>query len=95
VPDYYREFTALANRVYGVSSYALLDYFLSSLNPDIRRDVIAQDPTSMIHAVSLAKLYEEKYTPNASTTTVSQTHKTTSLPPLLPTPTNIQPNQPR
>jgi len=62
VQDYYREFTALANRVYGVSPGALLDCFLSSLNPEIRKDVIAQDPTSMIRVVSLAKLYEENYT---------------------------------
>jgi len=106
VQDYYREFTALANRVYGVTPYALLDYFLSGLKPEIRRDVIAQDPTSMIRAVSLAKQYEEKYNPSQHTqlsnlyskpptTIVSQTHKTTSLPPLLPTPSSMQPNQPK
>ncbi|KAJ1388306.1 hypothetical protein SESBI_39217 [Sesbania bispinosa] len=101
VHDYYAKFTALSNRVYGVSTDALLDCFISGLKPEIRRDVIAQTPTSLLRSVSLAKLYEEKYTskpkpyhpiyfPKPPTTTsnfpMSQTHKSTNFPPLLPTP---------
>lgn len=61
VHDYYVQFTALANRVQGISSEALLDFFVGGLKPDIRRDVIAQSPVTLIRVVSLAKLYEEKY----------------------------------
>nr|KYP65516.1 hypothetical protein KK1_011752 [Cajanus cajan] len=106
VQEYYKEFTALANCVYGVNPDALLDCFLSGLQPDIRRDVIAQAPNSMIRTVSLAKLYKEKYSPQHRTFqthsltknpsySINQTHKTTSLPPLLPTPTSNQPTQPQ
>jgi len=65
VQDYYREFTALAlaNRIQGIIADALPDCFLSDLKIDIQRDVIVQNPTSWLHAVSLAKLFEEKYLP--------------------------------
>ena len=97
VQDYYREFTALANCVQGITANALLDCFLSGLKIDIRRDVIAQNPTSLLHAVSLAKLFEEKYLPKQKTTlthpypkyqssSLAQTTKSTSLSPLLPNP---------
>nr|KYP46439.1 Transposon Ty3-I Gag-Pol polyprotein [Cajanus cajan] len=101
VQAYYVQFTALANRVQGVTQEALLDCFVGGLKPDIRRDVIAQSPPSLLRTVSLAKLYEEKYTikpkPFSSsffqknqTTNTNQTTpqslKSTSLPPLLPSP---------
>lgn len=61
VSDYYREFNALANRVYGVSNEAFLDCFLSGLQNEIRRDVLALSPVSLPKAFALAKLFEEKY----------------------------------
>nr|KYP34631.1 hypothetical protein KK1_044394 [Cajanus cajan] len=100
VKDYYSKFTALSNRVSGVTGDALLDYFLSGLNSDIKRDVLAHGPDSILKAVSLAHLFEEKYTkkpyqylPSMSHKSQTQTQTTTSLPktntlpPLLPTPT--------
>ena len=45
VQSYYVQFTALANRVQGITQEALLDCFVGGLKPDIRRDVIAQSPT--------------------------------------------------
>ncbi|XP_019417272.1 PREDICTED: uncharacterized protein LOC109328313 [Lupinus angustifolius] len=63
VSHYNSEFTNLANRVIGVSTEALLDCFISGLKEDIRREVIVQCPTSLVKAVALAKLYEEKYQP--------------------------------
>ncbi|WVY92276.1 hypothetical protein V8G54_037790 [Vigna mungo] len=104
VQNYYVKFTTLANRVQGVTTEALLDCFVGGLKPDIRRDVLAQNPTTLLRCVSLAKLYEEKYiskpkpyhntfsrnTP-ATNPNLSQSLKTTSLPPLLPSPTNITP----
>jgi hypothetical protein len=62
VCDYYREFNALANRVYGVSSEALLDCFISGLQTEIRRDVLVLSPANLPKAFALAKLFEEKYT---------------------------------
>jgi hypothetical protein len=62
VTEYYREFNALANRVHGISNEAFLDCFLSGLQADIRRDVIALTPSNLPKAFALAKLFEEKYT---------------------------------
>lgn len=98
VHDYYVEFTALANRVHGLSPDAILDCFLSGLKPDIRREVLAQSPFSLTKAVALAKLFKEKYQPKpkpffpSSTRHVTpipsytQPSKQPTLPPLLPTP---------
>ncbi|MCI12891.1 hypothetical protein A2U01_0033999, partial [Trifolium medium] len=51
----------LANRVYSLSNDALIDCFVSGLNDDIRRDVLIHTPISLVKAMSLAKVYEEKY----------------------------------
>jgi hypothetical protein len=64
VAEYYLKFTSLANRVYGLSNDAMIDCFISGLTDEIRRDVLIYTPTSIVKAVSLAKLYEEKYTTN-------------------------------
>nr|GEY55683.1 hypothetical protein [Tanacetum cinerariifolium] len=55
--DYYHQFTVMANRVEGFSSEALLDCFLSGLKDHIRRDIIAQEPKSLIHADPLNWLF--------------------------------------
>lgn len=102
VTEYYMEFTKLANRAYGLSSDATLDCFVSGLQPDIRRDVMVQGPTSLVKAVALAKLFEEKYQPIPKAPFPTPHYKTQSpyhkastqatfspkpnLPPLLPTP---------
>ncbi|GJW14512.1 ty3-gypsy retrotransposon protein [Tanacetum coccineum] len=54
--------TVMANRVEGLSPEALLDCFLSGLKDHICRDVIAQDPKSIIHAGTLSRLFDEKQT---------------------------------
>nr|KYP38561.1 hypothetical protein KK1_040187 [Cajanus cajan] len=104
VQDYYAQFTALANRVQGVTTEALLDCFVGGLKPDIRRDVIAQSPTTLLRSVSLAKLYEEKYLPRPRTyyphpqtktqspntsLPLTQSLKSSNLPPLLSSPTPL------
>jgi hypothetical protein len=61
VSDYYLKFMSLANRSFGLTDDHLLTYFMSGLHPDIQRDVMVQSPASLLRAVSLAKLYEEKY----------------------------------
>nr|KYP39590.1 Transposon Ty3-G Gag-Pol polyprotein [Cajanus cajan] len=99
VNDYYIEFTNLANRIYGVSAEALLDCFISGLKPDIKREIIAQAPNSLLKAISLARLFEEKYsfrsrqsfvTRNTSHSAGNQSYTNPAQQPLLNTP-NIKP----
>ncbi|MCH95963.1 hypothetical protein A2U01_0016946, partial [Trifolium medium] len=84
VSDFYSTFTHLSNRTQGLSPDAMLDCFISGLKPDIRREVIAQNPHSLSRALALAKLFEEKYNP----TTNNPTHSTPTTRPFRPT----QPN---
>ncbi|KAJ1381237.1 Retrotransposon gag domain [Sesbania bispinosa] len=62
VADYYNEFMMLANRSEELSEAALLDCFISGLHDSIRRDVLAQSPSTLVRAVSLARLFDEKAT---------------------------------
>nr|KYP36856.1 hypothetical protein KK1_041988 [Cajanus cajan] len=101
VHEYYVKFIALANRVQGVTTEALLDCFMGGLRHDIRRDVLVQAPTTLMRCVSLAKLFEEKYAinqksswynihkKNQSLPTTSQSLKSTELPPLLAKSTSL------
>ena len=59
--QYYPTFIALANRVAGVSASALLSCFISGLKREIQRDVIPWQLDSLPKAVTLARLFEEKY----------------------------------
>ncbi|XP_014517232.1 uncharacterized protein LOC106774700 [Vigna radiata var. radiata] len=63
ISDYYLQFMSLANRSVGLIDEALLNCFLSGLNVNIKRDVMALSPISLLRAVALAKLYEDKYCP--------------------------------
>ena len=76
--DYYFKFMSLANRSFGLPPEALLNCFLSGLHTKIRRDVVAQPPTSLLRVVALAKLYEDRYTPN------HEIHHTTYTPKYQP-----------
>ncbi|XP_058751457.1 uncharacterized protein LOC131624517 [Vicia villosa] len=73
ISEYYSTFISLANRSHGLSPDAILDCFVSGLKTEIHRDVIAQNPTSLSHALSLAKLFAEKY--NSFTKPYPQTTK--------------------
>ncbi|XP_025617181.1 uncharacterized protein [Arachis hypogaea] len=101
VGDYYSDFVALANRSRIEPPEALRDCFISGLKPDIRREVKAQCPPSLMRAVALARLYEDKFSPSPCTTsgpsisrpgipTVAAPQPRVNnrglLPPLLPTP---------
>ncbi|KAJ1411038.1 Aspartic peptidase domain superfamily [Sesbania bispinosa] len=97
----WKHFTKALELEFGPSQFecpspdALLDCFISGLKPEIKRDVIAQSPLSLLKAVSLAKLYEEKYTYKPKPTYKQPTNQNHSYtypkihnyqPPLLPTP---------
>ncbi|CAJ2662565.1 unnamed protein product [Trifolium pratense] len=80
VAEYYLQFTSLANRVYGLSNDALIDCFVSGLNNEIRRDVLIHTPSSLVKAVSLAKVYEEKYDSNLKNQKPNHTNYSTNKP---------------
>lgn len=73
VSDYYLKFMSLANRSEGLTEEAILNCFISGLNVDIKRDVVAMSPLNLLRAVALAKLYEEKYCPTLKSTTTYST----------------------
>jgi len=60
VNEYLTEFERLANRVVGLPPPFLLSCFISGLNPELRREVMALQPISLLQATALAKLQEEK-----------------------------------
>ena len=99
VAEYYTSFTVLANRAQGLSPDATLDCFISGLKTDIKRDVIAQTPSSLSRAYALARLFEDKYSPSpvSKPLTINSTKpyhfpgpnstpKHTPQPPILPNP---------
>jgi hypothetical protein len=99
VDDYYLEFTALANRSTGLTNEALLDCFISGLQKELQREVISQTPGTVIQAVAIARLYEDKFHPTPkqsqfhhplskyNITTSSSNPVAPKKPPILPTPT--------
>ncbi|MCH99336.1 hypothetical protein A2U01_0020348, partial [Trifolium medium] len=96
--DYYLEFTSLANRSTCLTPDAFLDCFISGLQKDLQRDVIAQSPPTLVQAVAFARLFEDKFCPipkpsmfthpRSNYNTKSNPNTPPSKkPPLLPTPT--------
>lgn len=86
------QFTALSNRVYGISNEALIDCFISGLNPEIHRDVLIHSPINLVKVVSLAKVYEEKYT-QTQTQNNSKPPKSPNTNPQQPNRTLFSPNK--
>lgn len=96
--EYQAEFESLANRIVGLPSNFYLSCFISGLKPDIRREVQAFQPISLSHAISLAKIQEEKHNDRTTNTQnrrlpfrstpptplTSATNTTTTAPPTPP-----------
>ncbi|KAL5844111.1 hypothetical protein ACOSQ4_010069 [Xanthoceras sorbifolium] len=93
--DYQHQFEHLANKIPWVPEHALVSYFVSGLRHDLRKEIQVYKPQSLIQAMGLARLYDDKVT-DSKTTTKSwvdrnwSTKPTTftkpsTLPPLLPT----------
>lgn len=57
--SYYTEFMVLANRVIGLPDDAIIECFVSGLKHHLRRDILAHEPTTLIRAANLAKLYDD------------------------------------
>lgn len=60
VKNYQTEFERLANRITGLSQQCYLSCFISGLKPELSREVQAFQPTSLPHAICLAKVQEDK-----------------------------------
>ncbi|XP_072071840.1 uncharacterized protein [Arachis hypogaea] len=105
VGEYYSKFVALANRTQLEPPDALRGCFISGLRSDIRREVKAKCPPSLMRAVNLARLYENKFNPNPlhssgpashrpqfathASSTAPRPNTRSSLPSLLPTPPQL------
>ncbi|RYR39552.1 hypothetical protein Ahy_A09g045108 isoform B [Arachis hypogaea] len=64
VNAYFESFNDLAARAYGLDDALLLDCFVGGLHPELKREVKARSPISLLQAVSLVKLFEEKFLPH-------------------------------
>ncbi|WVZ00696.1 hypothetical protein V8G54_026765 [Vigna mungo] len=93
VSSYLTEFESTANRVTGLSPPFLLSCFLSGLRPEIRREVVAQQPQSLSTTVGLAQLQEEKLL-DISRVQRPRPLNSWSSPPLTRTVTVAPPQQP-
>lgn len=97
------EFEELANRVVGLPAPFLLRCFVSGLAPDIRREVQAHQPLTLVQVAGLAHLQEEKLQdsrlssrprprpPPPSPTFPLPSPCLPPLPPLLPSPPRPSP----
>ncbi|MCH90126.1 hypothetical protein A2U01_0011034, partial [Trifolium medium] len=82
VKDYQGQFELLANRITGLPPPFYLSCFVSGLKPAIRREVQAFQPLTLIQAINLAKLQEEKLSDRSSyTTSIPKSQPTTTTPP--------------
>jgi len=79
--NYFDAFNDLATRVYGMDDALLLNCFIGGLHPELKREVKSRCPVSLMQAVSLARLFEEKNFPHTQrwhttpTTPIAFTHK--------------------
>lgn len=89
VTQYLTQFEALANRIVGLSPSLLLSCFISGLEPDICHEVQALQPLTIVHAIGLARLQEEKL---VDTRRPFRGHATQTFPP--PPPTHPPPTLP-
>ena len=75
ISEYYLQFMALANRSIGLTDEALLNCFVGGLKTEIKRDVVAMVPPTLLRAVALARLYEDRYYPTSRSVNTNYTHR--------------------
>jgi hypothetical protein len=61
VSEYQAIFEKLGNRVIGLPADAMLNCFISGLNPEIKNEIAIQKPYTISQAIGLAKLVEVKF----------------------------------
>ncbi|RZB69356.1 Anaphase-promoting complex subunit 10 [Glycine soja] len=84
VAEYLSAFEDLANHMIGLPPPFLLSCFVSGLTPEIRREVQAHQPLTLVQAAGLARLQEEKILD-------ARLHLRPKPPPPLPSPSLGQP----
>ncbi|KAF8397183.1 hypothetical protein HHK36_016090 [Tetracentron sinense] len=58
--EYQMEFERLTSRLTNIPSENLLSFFIGGLRDDVQLDVQSKEPRDLFHAISLARLFEEK-----------------------------------
>ena len=95
VLDFQQHFELVSNRVTGLSPTSLLNCFLSGLKPEIARELSILKPTTLYHAIDLAKLVEAKINDSKPHFTKQPRNNTSTtiqnLPSILGAPTNMTP----
>lgn len=94
--DYQHMFEQLSNRSLGVPEHVLISCFVSGLRQDLRREVQVYKPQTLVQAMGLARLFEDKIaevkihwragSDFSKQERVVSNSRPPSLPPLLPTP---------
>ncbi|XP_077250240.1 uncharacterized protein LOC143889774 [Tasmannia lanceolata] len=82
---YQAPFENLAHKVTGLSESFLLSFFISGLKPEIKRDLLIAKPQSLLQAMSLGRLQEDKFN-DLRKTIQNPWFKHSAGPGLLPTP---------
>lgn len=92
IKDYQTEFESLSNRIVGLPPQFYLSCFISGLKPKIRREVQAFQPISLPHAISLAKVQEDKLNDRSNQTSCRPENSTlrSSFRPTITTPNTTQ-----
>jgi len=62
VAEYQNQFEELSTKVTGLEESWLISFFVARLQDHLKCEVVLAQPTTYFHAVSLAKLHEQKYT---------------------------------
>ena len=57
VADYQTQFEDLSTKVHGLSEQLMINFFISSLKPEIKRELLVAQPQAM----ALARLQEDKF----------------------------------
>ena len=57
---YQAQFEELSTKVNGLSKQFVLSFYISGLKPKIRREIVLAQPQSLLQAMALARLQEDK-----------------------------------
>ncbi|GAV90302.1 hypothetical protein CFOL_v3_33711, partial [Cephalotus follicularis] len=61
VADFQNCFEELSNKAPGISEDFLVSLFVSGLKLELRRELLVARPSTLLQAMAMAKIYEEKY----------------------------------
>ncbi|XP_073021562.1 uncharacterized protein [Primulina eburnea] len=61
VSKYQSEFELLSSKVSGISESLLISFYVNGLKPELKRELLIVQPTSLVQAMALSRVYEQKY----------------------------------